>query len=211
VANRLIVTLLLLGGIVLAQTKTTCDAGDKEILKHNMSLFFDMSPDAFEKMGLCRLSGGEYEQLVLWLFSRDAAPQLMTPHAAKRIYVRLNFQASGLDVIKSAYRRALRLLGDVEIVEDQSADANISVSSLALTLTDGKLTGYVVHVRAYQIYDVPHSFRPRHFVDELGTGQLGTVAPEGIDRLAQQQIAALDNTAFEYLRKQPAYTGGTNK
>jgi len=210
-ANGLIVVLLVLCGLASAQTKATCDAGNKEILKHNMSLFFNMSSDAFEKMGLCRLSGGEYDQLVLWLFSRDAAPQLMTPHADKRIYVRVYFQESTPDVIKSAYRRALRSLGDVEIVEGQSADANISISSLTLTLSDGRLTGYVVHMSAHQIYDVPHSFTPRHLIEELGTGQLGTAAPEYLDRLAQQQIAALDNTAFEYLRKQPAYTGGTNK
>jgi hypothetical protein len=209
-ANRSIAVILLLVGIASAQTKTTCDAGDKEILKHNMSLFFNMSPETFEKMGLCRLSGGEYEQLVLWLFSRDTTPQLMAPRAAKRIYVRLSFQGSS-DVIKSAYRKALRSLGDVEIVEDQGADANISISSLALTLTDGKLTGYAVHVSAYQIYDVPHSFTPRRLIDELGAGQLGSIAPEDIDMLAQQQIAALDSTAFEYLRKQPAYSGRTDK
>ncbi|MFZ0821819.1 MAG: hypothetical protein WAM91_17280 [Candidatus Acidiferrales bacterium] len=188
-------------------TPVVC-GGDEEKQNLDSLLRLDgMDEDTFEDAGLCTLTRGEINKLVDWHFSRKAS-RIYYPNASrspKHIYVYLHFAPETPLIVQSAFRSQIRSLNDIELTESHQPDIILEIASIPLRLKDGHLAGYLLSCSAEALWNVPDFPLPKYLTESLAPRQLSMGAENEIDSIVREQVAAIDNQAFEEFRKSYPY------
>lgn len=185
--------------------KTICDSAGREKTEASMTRLFGMTAEQFEKSGLCKLSDGEYANLIAWTLERGPSREGVDPHPAKRIFVEMMFEDGTPSEVKAAYLRAWKPYKDVELVDKSQADVQVAVQAYQMKTAAGRVAAVLVAAKAFRTWKVADFDGHKTLTEELAPESIGHAPPEDLATLIADQVAMIDSNVCEPLRKQYPY------
>jgi hypothetical protein len=181
------------------------------IFSMNLRTLDGVDAVAFEKMRWCKLSSDEAGMLHQWHLSRmptrvfyDTKSRSDSP-----VYVTATFEQGTPDTAKSAFRAALRQIGDVEAVDTFDADFVLDVGVMDVKSQAESSLGYAALVSCTTLErtpgNSPFSSSSKLVECEHFPNLIRLMPQEGLDSNMREIVASVDADEFEAFRKSWPY------